>query len=60
MSCETVENKGANGKIFYSCKCKDLSLTTIVNDVEFIFGNSKLGDVFSDQGLEYKHKLILV
>lgn len=53
LSCETIKTNNENGNPRFECKCKELSVSTIVNDIEYLFTTSKVGDVFSDKGLEY-------
>lgn len=52
LGCETLIKENDDGVQFSECSCKNLSPTTVVSDIENIFSNSKVGEVFSDQGLE--------
>lgn len=34
------------------CKCKSLSPATVIDDIDNILSNSKIEEVFSDEGLK--------
>lgn len=52
INCETDKQEISSGKFNIQCKCKELTATTIVSDVENIFSDSKVNEVFSSEGLE--------
>lgn len=49
--CETIITEIIPGEKIAECECKKLSPTTVIADVENIFQNSQISEVFSDEGL---------
>ena len=47
--CFTVVSGEVPGSV--TCQCKSLSPTTVVNDINGLFSDSKIDEVFSDDGL---------
>lgn len=50
--CTTKEYETITGEKAYTCSCLDLSPTTIVNDLESLFKDSLVEEVFSADGLK--------
>lgn len=49
-NCKTVKRKISEGVYKIRCKCYKLSPTTIVNDINNIYHDSRTDEVFSKEG----------
>lgn len=49
--CETVITETNEGIKKTQCECRTLNPTTVIADVENIFQNSQINEVFSEKGI---------
>ena len=52
-SCEMKEYETTTGSKAVTCSCFKMSPTTVVNDIESLFKDSLVEEVFSSEGLKY-------
>lgn len=53
-TCKTkIEEQEESGITIVTCECESLNPTSLISDIDHMFQNSKISDVFSEEGFKY-------